>query len=92
LAATGEAAIRETSALPYTYETGSAGNPVSRIGVFKVPPNTPYVKGVVGPQTEGSFEYYGRKQYSGGGPQVVIDRTAKITSTGFSYSVSDPEP
>ena len=61
--------IRNRSALPVTWADGSAGNPVAVVSVWEVPPGTPYVQGVVGPQTSGGPL---RRRYPGGGDQVVI--------------------
>jgi len=68
LASKGEEYIREVSALPTVFANGQPGNPVDYIRVFEVPPATPYIQSVVGPQTDGKSG----KEYKGGGPQVIF--------------------
>jgi hypothetical protein len=87
LASTGEAAIRNTSALPRVWPGGGQGNPVDAIRVFEVPPNTAHIKGVVGPQIEGGAVYGSPLTYPGGGPQVVIDWNVKLNQVA-SYPVT----
>ncbi len=91
LAKTGEAAIRRTSALPQVWPGGAQGNPVNAVNVFEVPPSTPYIQGVVGPQVEGGAVYGSPKTYPGGGPQVVIDWNARLNQVG-SYPVGGARP
>jgi hypothetical protein len=78
LASTGETAIKNTSALPNVWPSGTSGNPVNEINVFGVSPFTNYIGGVVGPQIEAGTVYGTPKVYSGGGPQVVIDLNAQL--------------
>jgi hypothetical protein len=75
LANVGQAGIRETSALARVWPGGAQGNPVDAVRIFRVPRDTPYVQGVVGPQLEGGAVGPLPKIYSGGGPQVVIDKS-----------------
>ena len=91
LAKTGGAAIRDTSSLPRIWPGGAQGNPVNAVNVFAVPPKTPYIQGVVGPQFEGGAVYGAPKEYPGGGPQVVIDWNAKLNQVS-SYPVSSKAP
>lgn len=89
LASTGEAAIRETSALPRIWPGGAEGNPVDAIRVFEVPPDTPYIQGVVSPQMEGGAVHGAPVTYQGGGPQVVIDRGVRLGEPVREFPVTD---
>jgi hypothetical protein len=92
LASTGEAAIRETSALSRVWKDGAEGNPVDAIRVFEVPPDTPYIQGVVGPQMEGGTVHGSPVTYQGGGPQVVLDRKVRLGEPVVEVPVTEPTP
>lgn len=85
----GESNIRETSALPRIWPGGAQGNPVDAVRVFEVPPNTPYIQGVVGPQLEGGTVFGAPKTYLGGGPQVAVDWRAPLVERA-SFPVLSP--
>ena len=70
LAGSGEASIREKSALPKAWPNGVPGNPVDYVRVFEVPPKTPYIQGVVAPQPDPTTG----RTLQGGGPQVAFPR------------------
>ncbi|GIJ43704.1 hypothetical protein Val02_05900 [Virgisporangium aliadipatigenens] len=89
LAQTGEAAIRESSALPLNWPGGHAGNPVDAIRVFELPAGTPTVQGVVGPQAENAPGMAG-KTYEGGGPQVVIPKAVRLGPPVGEFPVVNP--
>jgi hypothetical protein len=100
IAASGERAIRENSALPYAWQSKtpggapSPGNRVQKVYVVKVPEGTPYIQGVVRAQPEGSKRPWLDKdaddKWSGGGPQLVISWTPK-TKAVASFDVA-PRP
>jgi hypothetical protein len=90
LAARGEEAIRETSALPYVWPGGREGNPVDAVRIFQVPADTPYIQGVVGKQLEGGTVAPVPRMYGGGGPQVVIPRDAELGSPVREFPVTKP--
>lgn len=73
----GEESIRSTSALPRGWPADTSGkvwpgNPVDQFRVFEVPPNTPNIRSVVGPQPEGSPASGRPDVYPGGGPQTQL--------------------
>ncbi len=77
LAGTGEAAIRETSALPHGWAPDVSGkvwpgNPVDEARVLGVPAGTPTLRSVVAPQPEGSPAVGRPTSYGGGGPQTQL--------------------
>jgi len=79
LATTGEASIRDTSALPYGWApdaTGKvwSGNPVDATRVLQVPAGTPTLRSVVAPQPEGSPAFGRPTSYKGGGPQTQLPK------------------
>jgi hypothetical protein len=79
LAGRGEAAIRETSALPHGWAPDASGkvwpgNPVDEARVLGVPAGTPTLRSVVAPQPEGSPEWGRPASYGGGGPQTQLPK------------------
>jgi hypothetical protein len=79
LAAGGQTAIREASALPHAWPGKGGGppvpgNPVLNVYVVEVPAGTPYIQGVVREQPESSLAPGMPKSWSGGGPQTVISK------------------
>ena len=79
LASTGEAAIRETSALPHGWAPEPSGkvwkgNPVDEARVLAVPAGTPTLRSVVAPQPEGSPAWGRPESYGGGGPQTQLPK------------------
>jgi hypothetical protein len=79
LSTTGEAAIRDTSALPFGWApdaTGKVwpGNPVDAARVLQVPAGTPTLRSVVAPQPEGLPAFGRPTSYEGGGPQTQLPK------------------
>jgi hypothetical protein len=79
LGGTGEAAIRDTSALPHGWAPDASGkvwpgNPVDAARVLEVPAGTPTLRSVVAPQPEGSPAFGRPTEYGGGGPQTQLPK------------------
>ena len=60
------------------------------IRVFEVPPNTPYIQGVVNSQLEGGGVAPRPYTYGGGGPQVVIPHTVRLGDPIHQVPVTRP--
>lgn len=96
LAATGESSIRDVTALPLAWPAKDGkvqpGNPVTHVYVIEVPPGTSYIQGVVAPQPENvRSPLVPRREYAGGGPQIVMSWEAK-TKAVASFPVADRTP
>ena len=75
----GQSKIRSDSALPHGWapdETGKVypGNPVDKMRVFEVPPNTPSIRSVAAPQPEGLPAPGRQNLYPGEGSQVQLPK------------------
>jgi hypothetical protein len=79
LAASGEASIRNTSALPHHWPPDAAGvtapgNKVDVARVLEVPAGTPTIRSTVGPQPESQLAPGRPTSYPGGGPQTQLPK------------------
>jgi hypothetical protein len=101
LASTGEAAIRETSALPHGWAPDASGkvwpgNPVDAARVLEVPSGTPTIRSVVAPQPEGTPAWGRPAVYGGGGPQTQLPKNLfprpPAGGTASPAQVGEPTP